>query len=393
MEFEDFTQSPVGSLIPFKGFDPRLQRDYDHWAFIPAHLPYDLTLSNESHNLVAKASREIGRLQTALDAFPNPHILQNTSLAREAQSTSALEGTYAPLESVFEGEFLLESEMTSEQREVLNYIRAAKVGFSSIENTPIRINLLSHLQGLIVEKTRGGRSDQGIVRTTPVIIGDHEKPIEESRFIPPPPGIELETGFVAWEEWVNHSHPFAAFITIALGHYQFETLHPYHDGNGRLGRLVISMQLKKFDLLNPPILNLSAYLNAKKETYKDELLAVSKSGDFDRWIQFFAQAVITQSHSEISRIKKLQQLISEMESQIRASEGRGLVLEIPKTLLGRPYFAIADLAKQLGKSYPAVKTAVEKLVALKIVQEITIKGNKKIFVSTKVIDILQENIL
>ena len=393
MKYEDFMQSPVGHLIPFKGFDQRLQREYDHWAFIPTQLPYDLTLSNESHNLVAQASREIGRLQTALDAFPNPMILQKTSLAREAQSTSALEGTYAPLESVFEGEFLLDSEMTSEQREVLNYIRAAQVGFNSIENTPIRVNLLSHLQSLIVEKTRGGRSDQGIVRTTPVIIGDHEKPIEESRFIPPPPGVELEAGFLAWEEWINYTHNFAALITIALAHYQFETLHPYHDGNGRLGRLVISMQLKKFELLTPPVLNLSAYLNTKKETYKDELLEVSKSGNFDRWIQFFAQAVITQSNSEISRIKKLQLLISEMESQIRLHDGRGLVLEIPKTLLERPYFVIADLAKQLRKSYPAVKTAVEKLVRLKIVQEITIKGNRKLFVSTNVMDILQEDTL
>jgi Fic family protein len=140
-------------------------------------------------------------------------------------------------------------------------------------------------------------------------------------------------------------------------------------------------------------LNLSAYFNARKEEYKDELLEVSKTGNFDRWIQFFAQAVITQSQSEISRIKKLQELIGEMESLIKSSDGRGLVLEIPKTLLGSPYFVIADLAKLLDKSYPAVKTAVEKLVALQIVQEITIKERKKIFVSPKVMRILQEDSL
>lgn len=393
MKYQDFINSPVGTLVPLKGFDSRLQRAYDHWAFIPSLLPYELTLSNETHNLIAQASREIGRLQTALDTFPNPMILQRTSLAREAQSTSALEGTYAPLESVFEGEFLLDSEISSEQREVMNYIRAARVGLGSIENTPIRINLLSHLQSIIVEKTRGGQSDQGVVRTTPVIIGDDSKPVEESRFIPTPPGIELEAGFIAWEEWLGHDHSFASLVTIALGHYQFETLHPYHDGNGRLGRLVISMQLKKFNLLTPPILNLSAYFNARKEEYKDELLEVSKTGNFDRWIQFFAQAVITQSQSEISRIKKLQELIGEMESLIKSSDGRGLVLEIPKTLLGSPYFVIADLAKLLNKSYPAVKTAVEKLVALQIVQEIIIKERKKIFVSPKVMRILQEDSL
>lgn len=391
MNVSDFENSPVGTLIPFKGVDSRLQQEYDHWAFIPSPLPYELTLSNVTHKYVAEASREIGRLQTALDAFPNPTILQRTSLAREAQSTSALEGTYAPLESVFEGEYLLDSEMTREQREVLNYMKAAKIALETIERVPIRVSLLSDLQGLIVDKTKGGQKDKGVIRTTPVIIGNDEEPIEKSRFIPPPPGIELETGMVAWEEWLNHEHGFASLVTIALCHYQFETLHPYHDGNGRVGRLVISMQLKKNGLLLPPILNLSAYLNARKEKYKDELLEVSKTGDFDRWIQFFAQAVISQSQSEIQRIQKLEALVLEMEAQIKANGGRGLVLDIPRVLMSSPYFTITDMANALGNSYPAVKTALEKLVSLDIVREIAIKGNRKLFVSVKTLLILRED--
>lgn len=393
MDIEEFANSPVGTLVPLKGHDGRLQQDYDYWAFLPHPLPYELVLSNETHNLVAKASREIGRLQTAIETFPNPAILQSTSLVREAQSTSALEGTYAPLEAVFESEFLPNLEMSSEQREISNYLKAARVGLDFIESAPIRNNLLSDLQSIIVENTRGGQSDRGRVRTSPVIIGDEGKPVEKSRFIPPPAGFELEAGYRAWEEWLNHSHTFSALVTIALAHYQFETLHPYYDGNGRLGRLVISMQLKKFRLLTPPVLNLSAYFNARKESYKDELLAVSKRGDFDRWIQYFSEAIIVQCNSEILRIKKLQEFIKTMEDQIRESESRGLILEIPKTLLETPYFTISSLSKKLGNTYPAVKAAVDRMVTSGHLQELKLKGDRKIYVAFKILHILREDSL
>ena len=374
--------------MSISGFDPRLKREFNHWAFVPMALPEDLSLKTETHSLVASASREMGRLQSAFEQLPRPEILLQTSLKREAQSTSALEGTYAPLESIFEGEFLPETETPSDVREILNYIKAANLGIERVKGKPIHINLLSELQGLIVEKTLGGQSSQGQVRTTPVIIGDHNEPVEKARFVPPPAGEILNAGYSDWEKWINAEHPFSHLIMIALSHYQFETLHPYNDGNGRLGRLIISLQFATLDLLNPPILNLSAWFNDHKDEYKDQLLNLSQTGDFDAWVDFFAKAVIEQVKSEIQRIKSLLRFRNEMLTQIKNSGARGMITEMPETILATPYMTIQRIADKHQVSFPAASSAITKLVELGLLREITGKSYGKLFICTKVLDIL-----
>lgn len=388
MDIGSFKASPIGHLMPISGYDPRLKREFNHWAFIPSALPDDVSLTTQTHSLVASAFREMGRLQSAFEQLPRPEILIQTSLKREAQSTSALEGTYAPLESIFEGEFLPETETPSDVREILNYIKAANYGIERVSEQPIHINLLSELQGLIVEKTIGGQSSKGQVRTTPVIIGDHNEPVEKARFVPPPAGEILNTGYSDWEKWINAEHPFSHLIMIALSHYQFETLHPYNDGNGRLGRLVISLQFATLDLLNPPILNLSAWFNDRKEEYKDQLLYLSQSGNFDAWIAFFAKAVIEQVNSEIQRIKALIGFRNEMLAQIKSSGARGMITEMPESILAAPYFTIQRIADKHHVSFPAASSAITKLVELGFLREITGKSYGKLFICTKVLDIL-----
>lgn len=388
MDIASFKKSPIGHLVSISGFDPRLKREFNHWAFVPMALPEDLSLKTETHSLVASASREMGRLQSAFEQLPRPEILLQTSLKREAQSTSALEGTYAPLESIFEGEFLPETETPSDVREILNYIKAANLGIERVKGKPIHINLLSELQGLIVEKTLGGQSSQGQVRTTPVIIGDHNEPVEKARFVPPPAGEILNAGYSDWEKWINAEHPFSHLIMIALSHYQFETLHPYNDGNGRLGRLIISLQFATLDLLNPPILNLSAWFNDHKDEYKDQLLNLSQTGDFDAWVDFFAKAVIEQVKSEIQRIKSLLRFRNEMLTQIKNSGARGMITEMPETILATPYMTIQRIADKHQVSFPAASSAITKLVELGLLREITGKSYGKLFICTKVLDIL-----
>lgn len=391
MNTEDFDQSPIGRLVPLQGHDPRLQREFNHWAYVPNDLSENIALTNQTHSAVADAAREIGRLQSAIDQFPNPGILLHTSLKREAQSTSALEGTYAPLESIFEGEYLNKSEINSELREILNYIEAANLGLNEIKGKPIHINMLSELQGLIVKGTQGGQSRAGQIRNSPVIIGERSSPVESARFIPPPDGKWLNEGYQNWETWINTDHAMSKIIKIALSHYQFETLHPYNDGNGRLGRLIISLQFVTFGLLNPPVLNLSAYLNEFKEEYKDQLLNLSKDGNFDRWIEFFAVAITKQAQNELARIKSLIDYRETMFVEIKKSGGRGIITEVPDFVLERPLFSIQELANKFAVTYPAANTAILKLVDLGFLAEITNRKSRKLFLAPQILNILNNS--
>jgi Fic family protein len=166
---------------------------------VPAQLPYEIQLENRTHNRVSKASMAVGRLQECVKHLPNPEILLRPSIAREAKSTSALEGTFAPLQEILEGDYLQDSQLSNAVREIQNYIKAADQGLKLIKTKPICVNVLSELQGILVDGTTGAHVNQGEVRTGPVIIGDEARPVNEARFIPPTTGDILVKGYYDWD--------------------------------------------------------------------------------------------------------------------------------------------------------------------------------------------------
>ena len=180
MDLERFRNSPIGKLVPISGIQGSTKQSYSYYAFLPNHLPCSLDLKSQTHTLVAEAARQLGNLQGLLQNLPNPELLIRSSIKREAQSTSALEGTYATLESIFEGEFLPEDSLPSDLREVINYINAANKGFDFARNNEITISNLSKLQAMIVYKTQGGQLSPGKVRNGNVMIGDPAKGIADS---------------------------------------------------------------------------------------------------------------------------------------------------------------------------------------------------------------------
>lgn len=388
MDISRFTAKSMGKLVPFNGTSIRGDAKYEHFAFIPSKLPSEIALSTQTHTLIAKASLEVGRLQESIRQLSRPAVLLKPSLAREAKSTSALEGTFAPLQEIFESEFIPAIQTSAAVREIQNYVRAAQRGLEHIKTKPITINIISELQGILVDGTKGGAINQGKIRTGPVIIGDAYKPVSEARFIPPPAGQDLEVGFSDWEKWINSEFEMSPIIKIALGHYQFETLHPYADGNGRVGRLVISLQLVDLLFLDPPVLNLSEWLNENSDEYRDGLLSLSQDGNFDRWLNFFCRAVTEQAALEIERIRKLLAFRDALKSNLIMAKQRGVVLEIPELLLSYPVVSINQIALETGVTYPPARSAVYKLVEMGILREVTGRKNNKLFISTEVISIL-----
>lgn len=390
MDISKFTDPKMGRLAPINGINVRRNEAYNHFAFVPAALPYEIQLENKTHTLVAKASMEVGRLQECVKRLPNPGILLRPSLAREAKSTSALEGTYAPLQEILEGDYLDESQISNTVKEIRNYMKAAERGLELIKSKPVCITVLSELQGILVDGTLGAHANQGEVRTGPVIIGDENQPVNEARFIPPPAGEILMTGYHEWEAWINAVNDISPIIKMALGHYQFETLHPYNDRNGRVGRLIVSLQFVEQGLLNPPVLNLSEWLNRDKEKYKDELLALSREGNFDRWINYFAEAIIGQAEREINRIQDLLKFRNSLSATLNASKERGLVLKLPDELIANPVLTVSRIASAYQVTYPPASSAVAKLVKLGVLREVTGKKYNKIYVCFDLLRMLEK---
>lgn len=167
---------------------------------------------------------------------------------------------------------------SADVREVLNYVTAARRGIELITAKPICLTVIAELQGILVHGTRGDSFDAGRLRETQVFIGERSAGIEASRFVPPPDGDALRDGVSDWEKWIHREDDIPLVVKAALGHYQIETLHPFSDGNGRLGRLVVVLQLVEEGALQHPVLNLSPWLEPRKDEYKDHLLSISRDG-------------------------------------------------------------------------------------------------------------------
>lgn len=374
--------------MSISGHDAYLKRDYEHVAFVPNPLSSDIQLSMATHKIATEASMSVGRLDFAVKGLPDPGLLVRPALRREAQSTSALEGTYATLDELLEADYVDEANRRAEVREVLNYVRAAEMALKLIEKKPICLNVIAPLQKVLVRGTRGASYDSGRLRETNVYIGERSLGIEEARFVPPPAGDELITGVSEWEKWIHKEDDLPLLIKVAMAHYQFETLHPFSDGNGRLGRLIIALQLVAAGALTYPVLNISPWLEQRKDEYKDKLLAISQTGDFDPWVAFFCEAIRHQAEEGVSRIEELLEFQTDLRQRLAQSRARGVVNNIAESLLGYPVITISRAAELHNVTYPPASNAIETLVGLGVLRESTGQQYGRVYVCDQIREIL-----
>lgn len=333
------------------------------------------------------ASFALGRLRQGASLIPNPAILRRPTLRREAQSTSALEGTFAPIDEVLAADVIEEGRRSSALSEVLNYIDTAEHAFASIGDGVVSVKMLCELQALLVRGTEADGSEAGQIRSIPVAIGSRSGTIYDARFVPTPPGVTLEAGVRDLLEWialapeVGHNPVVAA----ALAHYQFETLHPFNDGNGRIGRLLIVLQLMLSDVLEEPILSVSPWFEQRREAYQDALAAVSETGNWSDWVRFFAEGIESSAQDTARRMTALLDLQSEFHQRVREANVRGVARDIVDILIAEPYVTIPRLAQLTGKTYQATSTAVSKLADIRILQELDTTQNPKIFRASEVV--------
>jgi Fic family protein len=394
MDLELLGRSPIGRLIPIVGPDPATGETVEGTAYLPDRLPRHLTLSTSTWTMVNQATAALARLDGAARLIPTPALLRRPSLRREAQSTSALEGTYAPFTDVLAADPDAPETMTAEMREVLNFEAMAELAFSWPEERPLTLGLLSELQRALVRGTAGELSDAGGLRDRVVVIGARRQRLGDARFVPPPPGDQLRAGVEQLLAWLHDPPNVPTVVQAAMSHYQFETLHPFSDGNGRLGRLLVIVQLLRGALIREPLLVVSPWFEARRQLYQDGLLELSCSGDWDRWIAFFAEGVAAAATESQRKVERLVQLQADLRARVQAAGRRGAAERLAADLIGRPFISRPDVAAQYDLSGQGAINAIRSLEELGILHVSSGlrrrrgKRGAQVYVCPEVVDIL-----
>ncbi|HEY3924272.1 MAG TPA: Fic/DOC family N-terminal domain-containing protein [Acidothermaceae bacterium] len=389
MDLDKLRGSPIGRAVPI--MVPRLgetEATVPYLAYVPDPLQASPQLSMASLDIATKAAMAVARLDQAVAQLPNPRLLIRPIIRREATSTSALEGTYAGFDEVLEADFLDDRQMSNEQREISNFVRATERAEVELKIRPISRQLIGQLQAIIVRGTPGETYDSGDLRKRQVYVGPKNRPVQEARFVPCPPGDQLVEGFSDWEKWVNAENQVPIIVKLALGHYQFETLHPYADGNGRLGRLIAILQLMECGALASPSLNVSPWFEARKDAYMDGLLRVTHTGDLDTWVSFFAEGIRAQAEEGVQIIQALVQYKDETLERLRKAGLRGVALQIAENVIGYPVIDVATARSMTDKTYEAANQAIARLVEQGVLREATGRPVNRLFVCDPVLRII-----
>lgn len=386
MDVEQFTDSPIGKVVPIKG--EHRGRAFSHFAYVPDPLPGSLSLEDTTVLALTEAVEAIARLDGAGRQLPNPQLLSRPAIRREAVSTSALEGTYTTLPQVLQSELFEDEEQPSRDvDEVLSYVRASEAGFEWIADKPLSLNLIKDLHGILVQNDPDiSPREKGDFRLGQVFVGPRDARVEESFFVPPPAGATLTDRLHDWETWI-HREELPLLLRIAVGHYQFEALHPFVDGNGRIGRLIAALMLLEQGVLGVPLLTISPFLEARRDDYQRRLREVSITGDFDSWARFFLQALKASAEEALSKTDQLLILKDEMVATLRSARVRGVAIQATEDLIGRPVLSATLVAQRYEITYQAAVYTLERMVKAGILASVKARG-RRVYFADAVLNIL-----
>jgi len=390
MEQSSFT-STKGKLI--------CSEDGRYYSFVPAYLPVELDYYDELIRLLSNASEKLGELKSLGIGLEGnigfaPGLFIRPYLRREAVLSSKIENTMSTLHEVLEAEELKQfkdEDLRSDLFEVLNYAHAQDLGIKMInEGSAINTDFITKLHSILLRRVRGEGAKPGALRDRQNWISKAGFPdIRDAVYVPPPANVVPDLLSNLFNYMESSDDP--QLIKTALMHYQFEAIHPFWDGNGRIGRLLIIMYMIKSGVLVQPFLYMSDYFERNRDLYYSLLLDVSKTGNYADWIKFFLRGVIEQSDSIMSKTKALLSYYSEVKGKL-GNAAAGSAARLAGHLFTHPIITIPSAARALKLSYPSIKKSAEKLVDLGILQKyersITSAGRRPmVFVATKIMEI------
>lgn len=382
MDVAALADSPTGRLV---------KTPQGYWAFVPAPLPRSIDLDIQLVALLSDADRALGTLAGIGATLPNPYLLISPFLSREAVLSSRIEGTQASLSDLFLFEAAQERTPASrEVREVANYVSAAHYGVARLAELPLGQRLVRELHARLLEGVRGSDRTPGEFRTVQNWIGQPPTyALEDAIYVPPPVG-EMADALDDWERFLHERLTMPPLVQCALMHYQFEAIHPFRDGNGRLGRLLITLYLCANRHLPQPLLYLSAFFEEHKQEYYDRLQAIRTSGDWANWLGFFLSGVIKQARDGAERSRTIFGLREEYRRRLLRVKGAASAQKLVDALFARPAVTIRGAQRMLDVSYVTASRAVTLLVEAGILREITGRRRGRVFVADGLIQVMDE---
>ncbi len=383
MKPRDFRSTKAGKAI-------RTRNGY--WAFIPAPLPPDLDWSPALLTALSDAERELAKLTTVAGNFPFPRLLIQPFIRREAVLSSRIEGTRASLTDLYNYESAQMSflEPDDDVREVHNYVLALDYGLERLKKLPVSQRLIRELHAKLMDGVRGGQFTPGEFRKTQNWIGAAGSTIETATYVPPSVD-DMKIALGAMEAFIHADTELPALVRAGLIHYQFEAIHPFLDGNGRVGRLLIMLLLREWGVLSQPLLNLSAYFEHYRQEYYDHLLAVSQQGKWEEWLRFFLRGISAQSQDSIFRMTRLQGIRTRDEELVQADNNPQRMSAVIDFLFSRPILTLRQLETALDIPYMAAKRYVDKLVAAGVLKETTGHARNRVFMAYEVFQALENS--
>jgi Fic family protein len=368
-----------------------LKGELEYMSFVPSPLPPNPPLQQDADllNLLSRANRSLGILEGLSRRIPSIDLFVSMYVRKEALLSSQIEGTQATLDDILDPN--LEGNANQNIVDVLNYIKASRFAIERMKELPICNRLLQEIHAVLLQDIRGGEKYPGEFRRSQNWIGPAGSTLKNARFIPPT-AEDMMKAMSDLEIYINQTDDFDPLIRIALIHYQFETIHPFLDGNGRIGRLLIVLYLIERKLLSREVLYLSYYLKRNQIEYYDRLNEVRTKGNYEQWVKFFLLAVEESAQDAITAIEKLSQLHE--KNLILVNQSRRLARTMLKVFIYLEASPIIDIKKTktaLGVSFNAVSHAVNGLVDLGILAQTTNSRRNRLFAYVDYLNILRKD--
>jgi Fic family protein len=380
MDIDKFRNSPTGRLV---------KTPVDNWAFVPDPLPPKGMdkFSAEIVGALSEADRGLGVLKSLSKLIPNPNLLVAPYVRKEAVQSSKIEGTQASLADIFYYEASKEKPRHVDVFEVLNYVRAMNYGLSRLKELPLSLRLVREIHSILMEGVRGENMRPGEIRTTQNWIGPPGCSLRDATYVPPL-GSEMNEALGQWEKFLHGDDSIVPLIKCALMHYQFEAIHPFLDGNGRVGRLVITFYLYDRGYLEYPILYLSDFFERYRNEYYGLLLGVSQDGNWDAWLKYFIRGVAEQSKVAEETGYRILDLQKKYREQLQKESVPATGFQLLDMLFLNPFVSLPGVSDYMNITWPTAKATVARFVKLGILKEVSGRKRNRIYCAQELINIL-----